>query len=146
MRESWFALESWDYLTYWPLAKCLPRKTKWNTFLRRMEDIVFKKEMLGLIRAKLLITHFIIVKVNTVCESRGTFSSLPREQGETAVLMDRSIIAYHQPTAWGRSTMKYGCCHREPEQTLSWSILNGKTMWTMASNSDRLGCIDFFNA
>lgn len=51
-----------------------------------MEDIVFKKEMWGLIRAKLLITHFIIVKVNTVCESRVTFSSLHGNKGRQLFL------------------------------------------------------------
>lgn len=101
-----------------------------------------KKEMGGLIRAKLLITHFIIVKVNTVCENRGTFSSFPQTKRDSCCYEQ---IHYSLSLAGSLRKGHYEIwpLSQEPEQTLSWSTYNGKTMGTMASNSNRLGRTDF---
>lgn len=68
------------------LQRSVYQKDKMKHILEEDRRHCFGKEMQGFIRAKLLITHFIIVKVNTVCESRGTFSSLPGNKGRQLFL------------------------------------------------------------
>jgi hypothetical protein len=136
---------SWVIGTFGLLAswKAFKLKDKWNIFLRCREDTVFEKEMWVFIRAKLLITRFIIVKVNTAYESRGTFSFLPGNKGRQLFSWTDplQLITSRQPVEGAPWNM--AAVTRSQNRCRAGPGYNGKTMRTTASDSSRLASIDF---